>query len=453
VARLLAGGLRFLTAATVLEIGSYTDELPGEAFDELAPEGLERTLEAEVEAAGRAALNAGLEKVDELLYVRDLGVHKRVLKLEREPVETAEFEIDPAAHEGGAAFLALARVFEGRLQRGEVKNQSTLAEREGLSRARVTQILNLLKLDEQLQDELLRGDFGHVPERLLRRAITQTSAAAQRRILEDHADRARPYRKGAKKLRFVRTGRQEAALRLATYFNPKMFVEQRTRAIQRRRKIETWVAALNKQLRLSKRERDAVYLEVVNKLKGNNLLGVYEMRIEKIPFGKGQAHLEVRLCPDEVEWKRRRRFDGFVLLVGHPELPQSAAELARLYRAKEAIEKDFRTIKEAIKLRPVFHHTDPKVRAHVTLCMLALLLERTLEERLHRSSLPMTASACFELLAGCHLNAVRSSPDVLPYHQLTEPTQDQRAILRVLRLNDLIDPEVVQVRIHPRNAG
>jgi len=47
--------------------------------------------------------------------------------------------------------------------------------------------------------------------------------------------------------------------------------------------------------------------------------------------------------------------------------------LVSVYRAKDAVEKDFQTIKTDIKLRPVFHHTDPKVRAHLSLCMLTVL--------------------------------------------------------------------------------
>jgi len=47
-------------------------------------------------------------------------------------------------------------------------------------------------------------------------------------------------------------------------------------------------------------------------------------------------------------------------------------ELCRTYRAKDAVETDFQVIKSLIKLRPVRHRTDAKVRAHVTLCMLAL---------------------------------------------------------------------------------
>jgi hypothetical protein len=111
---------------------------------------------------------------------------------------------------------------------------------------------------------------------------------------------------------------------------------------------------------------------------------------------------------------------------------------------------DFQTIKDVVKLRPVSHHTDPKVRAHVTLCILALLLERTLEQRLRRFSMPMSAPRCFEQLSSCHLNLLRADPDLPPTYSLTEPTSDQRDLIKVLRMGDLLDADEIATRIQPR---
>ena len=144
---------------------------------------------------------------------------------------------------------------------------------------------------------------------------------------------------------------------------------------------------------------------------------------------------------NEQEWIRRIRFTGFVLLVAHPDLPHSAEDIVRLYRAKDTVEKDFQTIKDVVKLRPMYHHTDAKVRAHVTLCMLALLLERTIERRLKRSQTPRTAPACFEELRTCHLNLISSDCAIEPTYAATEPSQEQTAVLKSLRMLNLIDPE------------
>jgi transposase len=48
----------------------------------------------------------------------------------------------------------------------------------------------------------------------------------------------------------------------------------------------------------------------------------------------------------------------------------------RAYKSLAHVERAFRSLKRAdLELRPVFHWTAPRVRAHVLLCMLAYYLE------------------------------------------------------------------------------
>ena len=55
--------------------------------------------------------------------------------------------------------IYLAKEYEKMIDSGEVKNHAELARIKGISRARVTQILNLLKLDSLITQELERlGD-------------------------------------------------------------------------------------------------------------------------------------------------------------------------------------------------------------------------------------------------------------------------------------------------------
>jgi hypothetical protein len=61
---------------------------------------------------------------------------------------------------------------------GKVKNQSELARIKGISRARVTQIINLLKLDKSIIDKLEQAgdpmDKKSISERALRKIIHQS---------------------------------------------------------------------------------------------------------------------------------------------------------------------------------------------------------------------------------------------------------------------------------------
>src|SRR5690606_394202 len=105
---------------------------------------------------------------------------------------------------------------------------------------------------------------------------------------------------------------------------------------------------------------------VMEKLSALKWLRMYELSVEEVARDDGGTCWQVSLTLNEKEWARRRRYHGFVMLVASATLPQSADELARLYRAKDTIERDFRLIKDVVELRPIYHYTDPKVRAHVT---------------------------------------------------------------------------------------
>jgi len=57
----------------------------------------------------------------------------------------------------------------------------------------------------------------------------------------------------------------------------------------------------------------------------------------------------------------------------------SAEEVALGYKQLLEVEHAFRTLKTTLELRPVYHRKDERIRSHVTLCWLALLLVRIAE--------------------------------------------------------------------------
>ena len=59
----------------------------------------------------------------------------------------------------------------------------------------------------------------------------------------------------------------------------------------------------------------------------------------------------------------------------------SAAEAVRAYKDLARVERAFRCLKSVdLQIRPVHHWTEPRVRAHVFLCMLAYYVEWHLRE-------------------------------------------------------------------------
>ena len=451
VARLVESGLCFLTATRRSEIASYTQALPTAVLSDLeVTSDEEEQLRVEAEAARRVG-EAGMEKLSERLYVLDLGLCERKLSLLRDKSVGDTSCIAPESLEGGAVWLWRARDYQKQLDEKLFSSRARLAASLGVSRARMTQIMNLLRLDQSLQEDVLAGCFGFIPDRQLRNFAALKGKVVQQRALSEHALTARPMAGSDKPERPRRIGKIDATFRLVAYFNPQMFVDQRSTAQRHLTEIEDHVADLNRRLRREscRRSRESVQVEITNKLASRALLSVYKVELCEPPQAE-DGLLQVKLTLDQDAWRKRRRFDGFVLLVAHPEMSGTAGDVVQLYRAKDAVEKDFQTIKTDLNLRPVFHHTDPKVRAHITLCMLALLLERTLEDRLRRSKHPMTAPACLEELASVRLNMLRTEPDLDHSYVITEANKRQTAILRSLRMTQLLEPEQIAEQLHPR---
>jgi transposase len=85
-----------------------------------------------------------------------------------------------------------------------------------------------------------------------------------------------------------------------------------------------------------------------------------------------------RLVIDRAKVKAETRLDGkYLLATSDPDL--SAEDVALGYKNLLEAERGFRDLKSQLLLRPVFHRLEHRIRAHVLLCWLALLLTRVAE--------------------------------------------------------------------------
>jgi len=76
------------------------------------------------------------------------------------------------------------------------------------------------------------------------------------------------------------------------------------------------------------------------------------------------------------------RLDGlYVIRTNLPAAAMSAVDVVRSYKDLARVERAFRTLKSVdLQIRPVHHWIEPRVRAHVFLCMLAYYVEWQLRE-------------------------------------------------------------------------
>jgi hypothetical protein len=81
---------------------------------------------------------------------------------------------------------------------------------------------------------------------------------------------------------------------------------------------------------------------------------------------------------DAARAKAEENLDGkYLLRTSDPKM--SAEDIALGYKQLLEVERSWRDLKQVIDLRPVYHRKEQRIRAHVILCWLALLLARVAE--------------------------------------------------------------------------
>jgi hypothetical protein len=213
---------------------------------------------------------------------------------------------------------------------------------------------------------------------------------------------------------------------------------------ERQPKVTT-VDALNEELRMAKqpRQRDPIMHKIKSLLEKLKLMEMYEVRLTQYlvqgatkPITSWQVSLQVK---EDVE-RNSRRYDGITLLVAHPDVDSTLHDAISDYRQKNQIEANFRTIKSVLNIRPTFHRTDPKIRAHVTICVLSLLAERLIEKCLSDNGalhLCRTAHALLEELDQVRLVSLRVNNTPLALR--TQASERAVRLLQALSLTDLLD--------------
>lgn len=447
-----ATGVRFLTSIKTTEFETYAPNLPLSGFAALdAPANATDPVRERIgNQASERAQSAGLERVADNLWVRDLGIIKVAASTQSQAASEGEPRCIGRTLEEA---LRLCREVEQAVTEGHFSSFNAAGRAHGISVNSTKKFRLLGRLPQDVQEAILSGEADRCSIEEILRIVRSGDAATQRArfaaLLEAAATRAvRPRAKEAPPTMDT-APLEPLQVRVVAYFNPERFVEQRINSARKKAAIASFAAELNQRLASprSRLKRAGVLAAVDRRLRRDDLLEAYKVTVTESNTGS-RVHYQVCLDPIVSQWTRRRRFHGFTVLVGHRELPHSAAQLSQIYRAKDMVEKDFQVIKSVIKLRPIRHHTEAKVSAHVTVCALALLLERRLGRNLDGRS---SANEAIESLSTCHLNQYRGTgKHATPVYALTEADNEQIALLRQLRLPLLADNEDLAARITPR---
>ncbi|MGQ9747284.1 MAG: IS1634 family transposase, partial [Candidatus Caldatribacteriaceae bacterium] len=127
-----------------------------------------------------------------------------------------------------------------------------------------------------------------------------------------------------------------------------------------------------------------------------------------------------RILGDERVLEEESRYDGKWVLRTNCSL--SPEEVARAYKSLWQVERAFRELKSGLDLRPIYHWTEKRIRDHVMVCFLALVLEMALRRKIKALGKEVEFRYDDLLLDLCQLKAVEIRLDGKCYLACTELT-------------------------------
>lgn len=121
----------------------------------------------------------------------------------------------------------------------------------------------------------------------------------------------------------------------------------------------------------------------------------------------------------------------YVLTTSLPSATVSTGWVVNAYRSLQEVENRFRVLKNFLGLRPVYHWTENRVRAHIAICVYAALIEALMSADL------AAADVRDPDLDNQHLTAVRALRELGRVRQVTLTTDDNTTINIITKRNAL----------------
>lgn len=137
---------------------------------------------------------------------------------------------------------------------------------------------------------------------------------------------------------------------------------------------------------------------------------------------------------DDDAQARAEAMDGKLALVTNVAAEDLAAEqVVQRYKSLADIERGFRVLKSDIQIAPVFHRLSQRIKAHASLCFLALILHRVMRQRLRQAASPCSPDAALTLLRRLQRHSV-SINGAAPISGLSPLSPEQAAVLAALNI-------------------
>jgi transposase len=146
---------------------------------------------------------------------------------------------------------------------------------------------------------------------------------------------------------------------------------------------------------------------------------------------------QLRFFEHPVNLPREQKYEGkYLIQTDQPEL--TAQDAVARYKELNEVERGFHALKDPIGMRPIWHHSERRVRAHIFVAALAFLLDRMLERALRDARVNLSSTAAWRALETIRHVRFRVNGDTKT--GVTQGSTHARQVLRALLLSELRPP-------------
>jgi transposase len=140
----------------------------------------------------------------------------------------------------------------------------------------------------------------------------------------------------------------------------------------------------------------------------------------------------------EARLGREKKIEGrYVLSTNEKDL--SVLDAVAKYKELTDVESGFRQLKDVLAMRPIYHQIESRVKAHIFVAALALLVQRLLGRRLKDAGVNLSPTRALEALSTIRLITFRLQ-DQPERRGMTGGCPDARLVLKALKLVDQRPP-------------
>ena len=196
---------------------------------------------------------------------------------------------------------------------------------------------------------------------------------------------------------------------------------------------EGWVVSYNmKRARKDKYDRDIAINKLVKKLEKTknpeSLISNYGYK--KFLNLKGDCKIEL----NEEKIKAEEAWDGLHGVMTNMKA-ESVSFILSQYKNLWKIEETFRISKHDLKMRPIYHYTENRIKAHIAICFIALCCVRNLEYRISKQQTKLSVKRIRDELLSYQASILKDISTDKKYCIPSVITEEVRKIYRVIGVN------------------